>query len=898
MEGKTSVHDWRPEIRRRLANLQLEPTREAAIVEEIAQYLEDCYTELLTDCTTEAEAHQQTLSELSGHELLQRELRRVEWQITQAPIVPGTNRRTNMIADLWQDLRFGARMLLKQPGFTLIVILTLALGIGANTAIFSVVNAVMLRQLPFANADRLVRLRESNPERGFLSWDVSHPNFLDWRTRNQSFEAMAATDGTNLNLNTGADIEVVGGATITADFLPVLGVAPVLGRNFLPEEDRPGGNTRVVLLAHGFWQRRFGSDSGIVGKTLTINDNTFTVVGVLPESFTWARSEMFIPLAPDPARSRGDHRLTVIGRLKPGVAWERALADMNTIAQQLAQQFPESNKGWSVAGQKFYDWIVPEQSRRSLFVFVGAVIFVLLIACSNVANLVLARASARQKEMAIRVALGAGRFRIIRQLMSEALLLALLAGTLGLLVAVWAVEALQTMNPAVLPRLNELSVDGRVVAFGLLFSLLTGVLFGLFPALQAARPDVHKTLKEGGRSGGASGRQRVRSALVIVEVALSVALLIGAGLLLRSFSKLQEIKPWFEPNNLLTMRISLPRSRYQGNQEAWKFYTRLLQETKALPGVRDAALTSAVPLAGTGNASSEVQIPGRAAAPEGSQPAAGWRVISPGYFRTLGVPLRGRDFDERDTAESQPVAIISEEMARRYWPGEDPLGKTVIMDSLGKKSRAIIGIAGDLRSFGLDAEPGALIYAPTAEIARGIQSRLVVRTRAEPTAQTSAVRGVLRSIDANVPIYDIQTVEQLLYDSLGSRRFNMFLLGSFAGVALLLASVGLFGVMAYLVSQRTHEIGIRLALGARPRDLFRLVIGRGLLLASIGAAVGLAAAFGLARFLGTLLFQVRPTDALSFTAAPVLLLGVALLACYVPARRAMKVDPLVALRRE
>jgi putative ABC transport system permease protein len=889
--------DWKPEIRRRLAGVKLEPARENAIVEELSQYLDDCYAESLAGGATEAEAYRQTLLELSGSEMLQRELHRVERRINPEPISFGTNRRTNMIADLWQDVRYGARMLMKQPGFTLIIILTLALGIGANTAIFSVVNAVMLRQLPFAHADRLVRLRESNPERGWSAFSVSHPNFLDWRARNQSFEALAATASASFNLNTGGDIEVVGGADISADFLPVLGVTPVLGRNFLPEEDRPGGNTRVVLLAHGFWQRRFGGDPGIVGKTVTINESPFTVVGVLPESFTWRRSEMFKPLAPDPARDRGDHRLTVIGRLKPGVAWERALADMNTIARRLAEQFPESNKGWSVVGQNFYDWIVPEQNRRSLLVFAGAVILVLLIACSNVANLLLARASTRQKEMAIRVALGAGRFRIIRQSLSEALLLALLAGALGLLVAVWTVEALQTMNPANLPRLDELSVDGRVLVFGLLISLLTGALFGLFPALQASRPDLNETLKEGGRSGGASGRQRVRSALVIVQVALSVALLIGAGLLLRSFSKLQDVEPGFEPNNLLSMRISLPRSRYRENQEAWTYYTRLLRETKALPGVQDAALTSLVPMSG-GGPSTEVEIPGRIAAPDGSQPSAAWRVISPGYFRTLGAPLRGRDFDERDTVESQPVAIISEEMARRYWPGEDPLGKTVILQSLGSKSRVIIGIAGDIRSFGLDTEPGATIYAPTAEVARAIQSRLVVRTHAEPMSQTSAVRGALRSIDANVPVFDIQTVERLVYDSLGPRRFNMFLLGSFAGVALLLASVGLFGVMAYLVSQRTREIGVRLALGARPRDVFRLVIGRGLLLASIGAAVGLMAAFGLARFLETLLFQIKPTDALAFTVAPALLLGVAMLACWIPARRAMKVDPMIALRSE
>jgi putative ABC transport system permease protein len=802
------------------------------------------------------------------------------------------------IETLWQDLRFGARMLMKNPGFTLVAVLTLALGIGANTAIFTVVNAVILRQLPFPNADSLVRLRESNPERGWSSFSVSHPNFLDWRMRNQTFEALAATSSANFNLSVGGEIEVIQGATITADFLTVLGIAPVLGRNFLPEEDWPGGNVRVALLSHGLWQRRFGGDRGVVGKTLTINDTPFTVVGVLPKSFTWESSELFAPLAPDPAADRGDHRLTVIGRLKPGVTRERALADLNTIAQQLAQRFPESNKGWSVTGQKFYDWIVPEQNRRSLLVFVAAVIFVLLIACSNVANLLLARASARQKEIAIRMALGAGRLRIIRQLLSEAILLSLIGGGLGLLVAVWTVDALKMMNPATLPRLNELSMDGRVLAFGFLISLMTVALFGLFPALRASRPDLNETLKEGGLGGGASGRQLVRGVLVITEVALSVALLIGAGLLLRSFSKLQNVKLGFEPENLLTMRISLPRNRYQGDQEAWAFYTRLLRETKALPGVQNAALTSAVPLAGTGNASSAVQIPDKAAAPDGSQPSAGWRVVSPGYLRTLGIPLRGRDFDERDTAESQPVTIISEEMARRYWPGEDALGKTVTLRSLGNKTYTIIGVAGDVRSLGPHAEPGPTAYVSTAVMARAIQSRLVIRTRAEPAAQTSAVRAALRSIDANVPVYDIQTTEQLLYDSLGSRRFNMFLLGSLAGVALLLASVGLFGVMAYLVSQRTREIGIRLALGARPRDVFQLVIGRGMILASTGAALGLAGAFWLSRYLEPLLFQIKPTDALAFTVAPALLLSVALLACFVPARRATKVDPLVGLRCE
>jgi len=892
--------DWKSEIRRRLAGSKLEPTREATIVEELAQYLEDCYAELLASGATGDEAYRTALAELSGSELLARELRRVERQITQEPIVLGTNRRTNMLEALRQDLRFGARMLLKDPGFTLIVLLTLSLGIGANTAIFSVVNTVMLRQLPFKNADRIVLLNENNPERGFMNFSVSQPTFLDWRAGSQTFEAMAAALGANLNLNMGGDVETVRGVSVTADFLPVFGVSPALGRNFLPEEDRPGGNTRVVMITHGAWQRRFGGDPGIVGKTLTINDNPFTVVGVLPESFSFgvAANEMFVPLAPDPAQLRGDHRLTVIGSLKPGVVLGQALADMNAVARRLAEQYPETNKGWSVGGQKLYDATVPMESRRALLVFAGAVIFVLLIACGNVANLLLARGAARQKEISIRMALGAGRFRIIRQLLAEAILLSLIAGGCGLLVAQWTMEALKTMNPANLPRLGELSADGRVLAFGLLISLLTGVLFGLFPALQASRPDLNETLKEGARggSGGAGGR-RVRGALVITEVALSVALLIGAGLLLRSFWKLQDVKPGFEPDHLLTMRINLPSSRYRDNQAAWSFYSRLLEEIKSLPGAQSVALTSSGPMSGEPT-STEVHIPGRPDAPDGSRPTAAWRLVSPGYHRTLGIPLRGRDFDERDTADSLRVTVVSEGAARLFWPGEDPIGKTIHLGNAMSKPFTIIGVAGNVRYIGLDSEPAPMAYIPTAFMATRNPMQLVVRTRAEPTAQTSAVSGALRSIDANVPVYDIQTLERRLSDSFGPRRFNMFLLGSFAAVALLMASVGLFGVMAYLVSQRTREIGLRMALGARPRDVFRLVIGRGMSLALIGAGVGLAGAFGLARFLETLLFQTRPIDAMTFTVAPALLLGVALLACYIPARRATKVDPIIALHSE
>jgi putative ABC transport system permease protein len=779
-------------------------------------------------------------------------------------------------------------------------VLTLAVGIGANTAIFSVVNAVMLRSLPFKDPDRLVRLNESNPERGWPTFAVSHPNFLDWKDRNQTFAAIAATSGASANLGTAGNVEVVRGSAVTAGFLEVLGASPLMGRNFLPEEDKPGGNTRVVMLTYGSWQNRFGGDPDIVGKTLTINDNIFTIVGVLPESFGWGGNnlEMFMPLAPDPQRSRGDHRLLVIGKLREGVSQEQALSDMNMIAAQLADQYPESNKGWLVSGQSFYDWLIPEPIRRSLLLFLGAVGFVLLIACSNVANLMLARANARQKEISIRIALGASRRRIGSQLLVEALSLAIISGIVGLGVAWLVTKALKSMDPGNLPRLDQISLDGRVLGFSLLISLATGVLFGLAPAIHAARTNLNEMLKEGGRSiTGGRVRQRIRSLLVTVEVGLSVALLVSAGLLLRSFWRLQDVNPGFRADHLLTARINLPRTRYENNPRAWEFYKRLIEETSVLPGIQSVGLTSGVPMGG-GNTATQMRIDGKPEPADGSKPSADWRIVSPGYFRTMGITLRGREFDDRDREDSQPVTIISEEMARRYWPDEDPIGKPVTLFSFTNKPCMIIGVAGDVRSSSLDSDPGPMVYVTTAVAATWNPMNLVIRTSTDPATQIAAVRTAAGSVDPNIPIYETRTVDELLANSLGSRRFTMFLLVSFAGVALLLACVGLFGVMAYLVSQRTHEIGVRLALGARPGDVFRLIIGRGMALAAVGSAFGLGGAWALGRFLETLLYQIKPSDPVTLASAPVLLLAVALLACYVPARRAMKVDPMVALRYE
>ena len=891
--------DWKQEIRQRLVSLKLEPTREDAIVEELAGHLEDRYQEMLARGATGEQARLSALRELSDGQLLVRELRRIERQYGAETLVLGA-RRTNMLANVWQDLRFGARLIRKSPGFSAVVILTLAVGIGVNTAIFSVVNAVMLRALPFKDADRLVRLNESNPERGWPTFSVSHPNFLDWRDHNQSFAAMAATSGGGTaNLGTAGEIEVVRASAVTADFLTVLGTTPLMGRNFLPEEDKPRGNTRVVMLTYGSWQKRFGGDPEVVGRTLTISDNSYTIIGVLPESFSWsANLELLMPLAPDPQRSRGDHRLLVIGKLKEGVSWDRALADMNTLAAQLAEQYPESNKGWSVTGEGFYDWFVPEPIRRSLLLFVYAVGFVLLIACSNVANLMLARGAARHKEISIRIALGAGRWRIGSQLLVEALSLAVISGVAGLGIAWLVTKALKSMNPANLPRLDEISLDGRVLGFSLLISLLTGVIFGLVPAIHAARTNLAEMLKEGARSiAGGKIRQRVRSILVTAEVALSVALLICAGLLLRSFWRLQDVSPGFKPDHLLTARLNLPRSRYDENPKAWGFYKRLLDETSALPGVQSVGITSGVPMGG-GNTAGELRIEGRPPDPDGSKPSADWRIVSRGYFHAMGIPLRGRDFDDRDNEDSQPVVIISEDMARRYWPDEDPIGKSVGLLSFGNKTWTIIGVAGSVRSSDLESDSRPTTYVSTAVAALWNPMNLVVRTSTEPTAQVSALRSAVNSIDPNIPVYDIRTVDELLSNTLGSRRFTMFLLGSFAAVALLLACVGLFSVMAYLVSQRTHEIGVRLALGARPGDVFRLVIARGMALATVGSGLGLAGAWALGRFLESLLYQIRPSDPIALASAPVLLLAVALLACYVPARRAMRVDPMIALRYE
>ena len=790
-----------------------------------------------------------------------------------------------------QDVRYAARSLRKSPGFTLVAAITLALGVGANTAIFSVVNAVMLRPLPFSRPGQLVRIWESNIERDRPTFAVSHPNFLDWRAQSKSFQAMAALDNIGLTWTSGGEAEVLQGRRVTATFLPTLQVTPVVGRNFLDQEDRPGGDTRVAILAHGFWHRAFGGDPGVVGKTLTLNAQSYTVVGVLPESFRWGgTTDMLVPLAPDPARNRGDHRLSVIGRLADGVSIQQATSELEAMAARMGVQFPESNKGWGVRLLSFYDWLVPESTRRSLLVLLGAVSLVLLIACGNVVNLLLARATGRQRELSIRAAMGATRTRLTRQLLFESCLIAALAAAIGVAISFAAVRLLVALGPASVPRLDELSIDVRVLVFALGVAVATMIVFGLAPAIQAARQDPQDALRTDSRgSTSGSGSRRIRAALTVAEVALSVALLIGAGLLIRSFARLQQVTPGFNTSGLMTARVGLPNTSYPGGPPKRAFFERFLNDLRGRPGIEAAAIVSGPPLSGdfTGG---DVKLPTQSNEEAGS---AAWRLAGPGYFAAMGIPLRGREFTPQDVTDAPPVAIISASLAEKYFPNQDPIGRGLVMRSFTEQPHTIIGVVGDVKTFGLEAEAGFVFYGAATQYPTWNPMMLVWRSKAP---STDTVRASLRSIDANVPLSAVASMDSLFEQSLGPRRFNLYLLTAFAGVALALAAVGLFGVMAYLVSQRTREIGVRLALGATSGEVFRQVLGRGMTLAGIGAAIGVGAAMGLSQVMETLLFSVSRRDPLTFIAVPVALVLVAGLACYLPARRAMRVDPVVALR--
>lgn len=825
------------------------------------------------------------------------------------------------MSTLWQDIRYGVRMLWKNRGITAIVIFALALGIGANTAIFSVVNTVLLRPLPFDESDRLVFLHETSPVLDDMS--ISYPNFLDWRAHNQSFESIGVYNRASYNLTGIGDAERIVVGQMSADIFTALRVNALHGRVFTNDEDKPGG-TPVVVLSYGLWQRRFGGQMSILNQPITLNNKSYTVIGVMPETFNGPspgsrRMEMYVPvgqLSDQPVwQSRGNHPgLYGVARLKPGVTIEQADADMNNLAANLGKQYPETNSSTRVKLQPLLEIFVSDV-RRALWVIFAAVGFVLLIACANIANLLLARATARRKEMAIRTAVGASRWRLARQLLTESVVLSLIGGAIGLLLARWGIDLILYVSPDAIPRSREIGLDWTVLAFTVGVSFITGILFGLIPALQAGEVDVHETLKETGR--GVSARQWLRSSLVVVEVATTLVLLIGAGLMIRSFYLLQKVNPGFSYEHLTSFSVSLPQKKYTSEETRASFYNRLLENLRALPGVESAAAASGLPLGNNGWQTSFV-VDGQPLPPREQTPLMEACLVTPDYFRAMNIPLlRGRAFTDRDdrshlaqrdlskmnederTMAGLNAIVIDEEFARRHWPNEEAVGKRI---RLGREDDAqkleVIGVVGRVKMESLNQNSDRVQgYFSFGQIPSGGMT-VIIKGSSDPNQLISSVRAAVKQLDPDQPIYNPRTMYEIRAESVAGERLNLTLLSLFAGIALVLAIVGIYGVMSYSVTQRTHEIGIRMAIGARPRDVFKMILGQGMKLALIGVAIGLLLAFALTRLMATMLFGVEPTDMPTFAAISILLISVAVLACYLPGRRATKVEPTISLRYE
>lgn len=809
---------------------------------------------------------------------------------------------------LLQDIRFSIRLLAKHRGFTLVAVLTLAVGIGANTATFSLVNAILLRQLPYRNPDRLVRIWSSRTDRDKSPFSL--PDFIDYRDQNKTLEQVSAFATWSANLVDAGEPERVFGVRSSANIFQLLGVNAEIGRTLLNEDDNPG-NSRFVVLSHGLWSRRFGMDAEIVGKQLTLNDESYTVAGVLPPGFAFPGmdADIVVPLVPDadPLRKeRGSISfLHLVGRLKEGVTLQQAEADLSAIASQLRQLYPVNNaskKGTTLI--RLHEDLVGNL-RLAFSVLSAAVGLVLLIACANLANLVLAKASTRYRELAIRLAIGATRGRLTRQLLTENILLALLGGALGLVLAQPALRSIIALSPASLPRTGEIDIDARVLSFTLMISVLSGVLFGLMPTLQSSRESLGEELRGSGRGSVDAGRRsKVRNLLILSEVALSLLLLISAGLLAKSFLRLQAVSPGFTISNLLVMRLSLPKTQYSGPETVTTFYEQLSARIENLPGVQSVGATSVLPLSGA-NTRINFSIVGRPALALSEQPVTQYRMIGPDYFRAMDIPiLDGRDFTSGDTPHSQPVAVINRSFARDHWPNESPIGAHIKIDdnNHGPREVQIIGVVGDVRHVGLQMQPYEEAYVPISQIPEENVSLLinnmnwVIRTSTEPLTLATAVRREIQSVNASVATSNTKSMEQFVSSSLAPSRFNLFFLAVFAIVALILASTGIYAVISYSVSQRTHELGIRVALGAQQVDVLKLVIGGGLKVVLAGVAIGLTGAYILTRVLSRLLYGISVTDPSTFVSMSLLLIVIALIASYIPARRAARVDPIIALR--
>ena len=813
------------------------------------------------------------------------------------------------MSTIWQDLRYAARMLWKSPGFTAVAVLALALGVGANTAIFSVVHALMLRDLPYRDSARLTMVWEYNRSTDHHQNTISPPNFLDWRERSTVFEDMAAFYDVQSNMTGAGDPVQVPVQYVTPNLFSVLGVEPVRGRGFTPEDAREDAPPTAVL-SHGFWQRRFGGDPSVVGRTVTLDGTPVTVVGVMPAGFQWAVQkgsrtgklpEVWMPLGfTERNRDRavtGRYMMSV-ARLKPGVTRERAQAEMDAIAAQLAEQYPDFNKHMGVEVVPLRQQFTGEIS-TALWVLVGAVLFLLLIACANVANLLLARSATRQREIAIRRALGAGRWRVVRQLLTESVVLALVGGGLGVLLAWWGVETLVALAPRDLTDLGGIELSLPVLAFTLAVSVLTGIVFGLAPAFESTRANAGEALKEGSRgSTGGARTRRLRSAFVVAEVAVALTLLVGAGLLIRSFVLLRSVNPGFTAANLLSIHVPVPPNKYDTLPPQIAFFEEAAGRIGALPGVESAAVVSVPPFGGKGS-STGFTVVGRPAPPPGESPGTEVRVTDADFFRTMQIPvLRGRTYTKQETMEERHVAVINEAMARTYFPGEDPLGQRILVEMMDEPQPCeIIGIVGDVKLYQLSEEVQPAVYWPLSELPYA-SMYVVARTKLDPAAVAASARREVQALDPDQPVSNVRAMEELVASSSSRARFVTTLLSIFAAVALMLAVVGIYAVVSYSVAQRTHEIGIRMALGAQARDVLRMVVGQGLALTLVGVCLGLAGAFALTRLMSSLLYGVTATDPLTFLGVALLLALVALLACLVPARRATQVDPMEALRYE
>ena len=805
--------------------------------------------------------------------------------------------------NLLQDLRYGARMLLKKPGFTLVAMLTLALGTGANTAIFSLVNAVLLKPLPFSEPERLVMVWEDASFMGIPLGEPAPGNYTDWKAQNQVFDDMAMLNWRSFNLTGDGEPEKIAAYGVSANLFSLIGTQPALGRNFLPEEDKPGG-AKVTILSHALWQRRYSGDPEVLNRDILLNDEKYKVVGVMPAGFQFLQRYigLWVPAAfgQQELANRDSHYISVIARMKPGVTREQANADIKAITEQIAQNYPDVAGNLSSTVISMREQLTGD-IRNSMIMLMVAVGFVLLIACANIASLLLSRATARRKEIAVKTALGASRGRIVRQLLTESVLLAALGGAVGLLFALWSFALLQQLIPKSMFLIASLKIDLPVLGYAMAVSLLTGIIFGLIPALQTSKVDLNEALKQSGsRAGSSTAGSLLRGAFVVAEVALAIVLLMGAGLLIRTVFNLNDQYSVFQPDKLLTMRTALPESKYEEHPKRVTFYDQVLERVKSLPGVTAAGYTTSVPLQWKGGVNG-LTIEGRQPEP-GVVLNAIHRQVSTDYLQAIGIDLRrGRYFDEHDNQAAMPVAIINETMSRQCWPDEGPVGKRFKFGGPSAPWLTVVGVVADVRQMGMDAPVKSEMYMPYRQVKMFpwfMPRDLVIRTTGNPEELAAAARREIHAVDTDQPIANVATMEQLLGEESRPRRLGMTLLATFAGLALLLASLGIYGVLSYFVAQQTPEIGVRLALGAQASDILRLVIGKGMTWALLGVAIGSVAAFALTRLMTSLLFGVTATDPLTFALVAGLLVMVALAACYIPARRAMKVDPVVALRYE